>query len=58
MIGRGRKRQERAGGGVAILLRKKANLSVEVLDVGSSAMSEDIMAVKVKGKGRKGIHDC
>lgn len=54
MIGKGRKKQETMGGGVAFLHRKNENLKVEELDVGNSASSEDVLAVSVECKNKKG----
>ena len=53
MIGKGRKKQEKIGGGVAFLHRKESNLKVEELDVGNSAMSEDILAVRMECGGQR-----
>ena len=57
LIGKGRKKQERLGGGVAFLHRKESNLKVEELDVGSSAMSEDILVLRVECAGKHDRHE-
>ena len=57
LIGKGRKKQERLGGGVAFLHRKESNLKVEELDVGSSAMSEDILVLRVECVGKHDRHE-
>ena len=57
MIGRGRKAQDRLGGGVAVLLKKDKNFKVEKLDVGSCDMSEDILAVRVECAGEQGKNE-
>ena len=54
MIGKGRTRQEKLGGGIAVLHRKMRNLRVEVLDVGDSAESEDVLAARVECKNECG----
>ena len=54
MIGKGRKKQETQGGGVAFLLRKESNLKVEEIDVGNSASSEDVLAVRMECMSRSG----
>ena len=48
MIGKGRKKQEKMGGGVAFLLRKDADLKVEELGVGECSSSEDVLAISVE----------
>ena len=47
MIGKGHKKRETLGGGVAFLHRKERNFKVDVIDVGNSTMSEDVLAVGV-----------
>ena len=54
MIGKGRKKQEKRGGGIALLYRKERGMKVEEMDVGTSADSEDILAVKVECRNEKG----
>ena len=58
MIGKGRKKQEKVGGGVAFLFRKEKNMKVEEIDVGSCASSEDVLAVRVKCMNRRGRAEC
>ena len=53
MLGKGRKKQK-LGGGVALLHRKTRNLGVEELDVGDSAESEDVLAVRVECRNESG----
>lgn len=53
MIAKGRKRQEKLGGGIAFLHRKERNLKVEELDVGNSPSSEDVLAVRVECMNNK-----
>ena len=48
MIGKGGRKQERLGEGVALLHRKVRNLRVEELDVGDSVESEDVLAARVE----------
>ena len=52
MIGKGRKKQETLGGGVAFLHRKERNFKIDEIDVGNSAMSEDVLAVRVEYIGQ------
>ncbi|KAG0714930.1 hypothetical protein GWK47_013130 [Chionoecetes opilio] len=55
MIGKGRKKQEKLGGGVAFLHRKEGNLKVDEIDVGNSAMSEDVLAARVECLGQNDV---
>ena len=48
MIGKGRKKQDKSGGGVAFLHRKEGNYKVDEIDVGDNEMSEDVLAVRVE----------
>ena len=48
MVCKGRCKQERMGGGVALLYRKERNFVFEEVDIGNSAMSEDILVMKVE----------
>ena len=52
-IGKGRSKQLRKGGGVAVMWRKDAKIECEVLDVGNCEMSEDILAMKLECLGNK-----
>ncbi len=54
MIGKGRKRQTVRGGGVALLCRKGKGYRVEKLNVGNSALSEDVLAMKVECTNAQG----
>ncbi|KAG0715737.1 hypothetical protein GWK47_000111 [Chionoecetes opilio] len=54
MIGKGRSKQQKKGGGVGVLVRQEAGIDVEELDVGGCEMGEDIMAVRLEYKVRKG----
>ena len=54
MLGKGRKKQEKLGGGVALLHRKVRNLRVEELDIGDSVESEDVLAVRVECRNESG----
>ena len=54
MVGKGRRKQETFGGGVALLHRKARNLRVEELDVGESVESEDMLAVRVEHMNESG----
>ena len=47
-IGKGRKKQETLGGGIAFLHKKERNFKVDEIDVANSAMSEDVLAVRVE----------
>ena len=57
MLGKGRKKQEKRGGGVALLHRKCRNYKVEEIDVGKSAASEDVMAVRIECENQQGKSD-
>ena len=48
MIGKGRSKWRKKGGGVGILVRQGINVEVEEIEVGKCEMSEDIMAVNVE----------
>ena len=50
MIGKGRSKQTRKGGGIGVLVRKDVGIELEEIDVGGSEMSEDIMAVQLEYK--------
>ena len=54
MIGKGRRAQTTRGGGVALLYRKGKGFRVEEIDVGTSAASEDVLAMKVECVNEKG----
>lgn len=54
MIGKGRRKQDKLGGGVALLHKKVRNLRVEELDIGDSAESEDVLAVRVECRSERG----
>ena len=56
MIGKGRSKWKKKGGGVGIMVRQGINVEVEEVDVGNCEMSEDIMAVNLeyKEKGKSG----
>ena len=54
MISKGRIKQKRKGGGVAVLVRNISDMNVEDIDVGNCDMSEDILATKVEFKGVHG----
>jgi hypothetical protein len=47
-IGKGRSKQRRKGGGVAILYRNDKDIRVQEIDVGETAKSEDILAMKIE----------
>lgn len=53
MIGKGRKKQLKLGD-VAFLHKKAQNLRVEEIDVGNSAIGEDMLAVRVECMGERG----
>ena len=53
MIGKGRSKQVRKGGGIGIILRKNKGVEMEELESGNKAMEEDIMIVKLEIKGKK-----
>ena len=48
MTGKGRTKEKKLGGGVALLHRKSKGLSVEEIDVGNSAVIEDVLAARVE----------
>ena len=50
-ISKGRRKQCRKGGGVAVMFKKDAQFDVEVIDVGDCEMSEDILVVRVEMLG-------
>ena len=54
MIGKGRRKQEKHGGGVALLYRKDKNLRIEEIDVGNCESSEDVLALRVECKNKCG----
>ena len=61
MIGKGRSKQSKKGGGNAVLVRKESMISWDVLSVGDCDMSEDIMAVKLEYgdvKKREHLYVC
>ena len=60
MIGKGRSKQQKRGGGVAVLVRKDSMLVCEMMDVGDCDMSEDILAVRLENVGRvkESIYVC
>ena len=47
VIGKGRRKQEKLGGGIAFLHRKARNLRVEERDAEDSVESEDVLAARV-----------
>ena len=47
-MGKGCSKQVRKGGGVAIMWKKDVDIESERLDIGSCAMSEDVLAVKLE----------
>lgn len=51
MIGKGQDKQERIGGGVAVMYRKDRNFRMERLELCKCAMSEDILAMRVECTG-------
>ena len=53
-IGKGRRKQSRKGGGVAVMFKMDAALEIEVMDVGDCEMSEDILIVRVEFPGGSG----
>ena len=57
VIGKGRSKQRKKGGGLAVMVRKECNIVCEILDVGESDMSEDIMIVKLDSV-RQGRKEC
>ena len=50
-LGKGRRKQCRKGGGVAVMFKKDTQFDVEVVDVGDCEMSEDILVVRVEMLG-------
>ena len=48
MIGKGRSKQQKKGGGVGVLVRMEAGIDVEEIEVGDCEMSEDVMAVRLE----------
>ena len=53
MIGKGRSKQTRKGGGIGIILRKNGGIEMEEIESGNHALEEDIMVVKLEIKGKK-----
>ena len=53
MIGKGRSKQMRKGGGIGIMLRKNRGIEMEEIESGKNVMDEDIMIVKLEFKDRK-----
>ena len=62
MMGNGRSKWQKKGGGVGLLVRVDAGIKVEELDVGKCEMSEDILAALLEYKGCKNggsmLYDC
>ena len=50
MIGKGRSKWLKQGGGIGVMIRKEIGLEVDEMDIGNSEMSEDILALKIKHK--------
>ena len=50
VVNKGRSKQTRKGGGVAIMIRNQIDLAAEVINIGNCSMSEDIMVVKLEYK--------
>ena len=55
MIGKGRSKQVRKGGGIGIILRKNRGVTMEELESGNKAMDEDIMIVKLEIEDKKNV---
>ena len=55
ILSKGRSKQNKKGGGIAVLITKASSVSSEWLSVGECDMSKDLMAVKLEfmGEGRK-----
>ena len=53
IIGKGRSKQVRKGGGIGIIMRKNKGVEMEELESGNKAMDEDIMIVKLEIEGKK-----
>ena len=53
MIGSGRSKCKKRGGGVGVIVRKGLNASVEEVKVGDCEMSEDLFAVRLSFKSRR-----
>ena len=47
-ISKGRSKQVRKGGGVAVMWKKDAKIDCEIMDIGNCEMSEDLMVVKLE----------
>lgn len=52
MIGKGRSKWKKKGGGVGIIVRKKIDVVIEEIKVGECEMSEDMMAAYLNYKAR------
>lgn len=54
LVGNGRSKNSRKGGGVGIFVKQNIGITFGVLDVGNWEASEDIVATKIeyRGKGR------
>ena len=53
VLGKGRSKQNKKGGGIAVLVRKDSNIGCEELNIGECEMSEDLMAIKLEYNGEK-----
>lgn len=47
MTGKGRSKQQKGGGGVAVMVRKESMLECEIMNIENCDMSEDILAVVI-----------
>ena len=47
-ISKGRSKQVRKGGGVAVMWKKDAKIDCEIMDIGNCEMSEDLLVVKLE----------
>ena len=51
-IGKGRSKQTRKGGGVAVMWKKGVKIECESIDIGNCEMSEDLLAVRLEFEGK------
>ena len=52
MVGKGRSKCKKKGGGVGVIVRKDVGIELDVVKVGECEMSEDIFAASVRYKGK------
>ena len=53
VVCKGRSKQKKKGGGIALLVRKECDITCEMVSVGDCEMSEDLMGIKLEYMGTK-----